>query len=106
MKDLSGLMKQAQAMQEKLAEAQDRIAAMTLIGRAGDGVVQVTLKGTGEVSKVDIDESLMVPGEADMVADLVVAAHADAKRQLDAAQASVMREAAGPFAGMPGMPKF
>jgi DNA-binding protein YbaB len=36
----------------------------------------------------------------------VVAAHADAKRQLDAAQASVMREAAGPFAGMPGMPKF
>jgi DNA-binding protein YbaB len=43
-----------------------------------------------------------------MVADLVLAAHADAKRQIDAQQASLMREAAGPLAGMniPGMPKF
>ena len=106
MKDLSSLMKQAQAMQQKLGEAQDKIAALVLEGTAGGGMVKVVIKGTGELSRVDIDESLMAPGEAEMVADLVVAAHADAKRQLDAAQAELMKEAAGPFAGMPGMPKF
>ncbi|HEY2749916.1 YbaB/EbfC family nucleoid-associated protein [Phenylobacterium sp.] len=106
MKDLSSLMKQAQAMQQKLGEAQDKIAALVLEGTAGGGMVKVAIKGTGELSRVDIDESLMTPGEAEMVADLVMAAHADAKRQLDAAQADLMKEAAGPFAGMPGMPKF
>jgi DNA-binding YbaB/EbfC family protein len=106
MKDLSSLMKQAQAMQQKLGDAQDKIAALVLEGTAGGGMVKVTLKGTGELVRVDIDESLMAPGEAEMVADLVVAAHADAKRQLDAQQAEVMKQAAGPFAGMPGMPKF
>jgi hypothetical protein len=106
MKDLSSLMKQAQAMQQKLGEAQDKIAALVLEGTAGGGMVKVAIKGTGELSRVDIDESLMTPGEAEMVADLVMAAHADAKRQLDAAQAELMKEAAGPFAGMPGMPKF
>ena len=106
MKDLSSLMKQAQAMQQKLGDAQDKIAALVLEGTAGGGMVKVTLKGTGELVRVDIDESLMAPGEAEMVADLVVAAHADAKRQLDAEQAEVMKQAAGPFAGMPGMPKF
>jgi DNA-binding YbaB/EbfC family protein len=104
--DIGGMMKQAQAMQEKMAAAQAEIERMVLVGTAGDGLVKVTLAGTGAIQRIDIDESLMVPGEAEMVADLVVAAHADAKRQLDAAQASVMREAAGPFAGMPGMPKF
>ena len=50
----------------------------------------------------------MQPGEAEVVADLVVAAHADAKRKLDVQQAEMMREAAGPLAamGLPGMPKF
>jgi hypothetical protein len=106
MKDLSSLMKQAQAMQQKLGDAQDKIAALVLEGTSGGGMVKVVIKGTGELSRVDIDDSLMAPGEAEIVADLVVAAHADAKRQLDAAQAELMKEAAGPFAGMPGMPKF
>ena len=106
MKDLSSLMKQAQAMQQKLGDAQDKIAALVLEGTAGGGMVKVTLKGTGELVRVDIDESLMAPGEAEMVADLVVAAHADAKRQLDQRSAELMKAAAGPLAGMPGMPKF
>ena len=106
MKDFGALMKQAQAMQEKLAASQAELEQLVLLGQAGDGLVKVTLKGTGQITRVDIDESLMAPGEAEMVADLVVAAHADAKRQLDAQQAEVMKQAAGPFAGMPGMPKF
>ena len=106
MKDLNSLMKQAQVMQQRMAEAQDKIAALEVIGTAGDGAVKLTLKGAGELAKLDIDDSLMAPGEAEMVADLVIAAHADAKRQLDEQQASLMREAAGPLAGMPGMPKL
>jgi hypothetical protein len=105
-KDLGALMKQAQVMQEKLAQAQAKIAEMEIQGTSGGGMVRLVLKGTGELARLDIDETLMAPGEAEVVADLVVAAHADAKRQLDAAQAEVMKEAAGPLAGMPGMPKL
>ena len=108
MKDLNQLMKQAQAMQQKLADAQARLAELVVEGTSGGGMVKVQLKGTGELARVDIDESLMAPGEGEVVADLVVAAHADAKRKLDAQQSELMREAAGPLAGMglPGMPKF
>lgn len=106
MKDLGALMKQAKVMQEKLAEAQTRLAELEIVGTSGGGMVRLTLKGSGELAKLDIDESLMAPGEAEVVADLVVAAHADAKRQLDAQQAELMRQAAGPMAGMPGMPKL
>ena len=106
MKDFAGLMKQAQAMQGKLAAAQKELENLVVLGQAGDGMVRVTLQGTGALTRVDIDESLMAPGEAEMVADLVVAAHADAKRQLDQRSAELMKTAAGPLAGMPGMPKF
>ena len=106
MKDIGALMKQAQAMQGKLAAAQKELENLVVLGQAGDGAVKVTLQGTGALSRVDIDECLMAPGEAEMVADLVVAAHADAKRQLDARSAELMKAAAGPLAGMPGMPKF
>jgi DNA-binding YbaB/EbfC family protein len=108
MKDLGAIMKQAQAMQQKMAAAQAELENLVLLGQAGDGLVKVTLRGTGAVARVDIDESLMAPGEAEMVGDLVAAAHADAKRQLDTRQAELMQAAAGPLAGMslPGMPKF
>ena len=108
MKDLGSIMKQAQAMQQKLAEAQARLAELEVEGTSGGGMLKVVLKGTGELARLEIDESLMTPGEGEVVADLVIAAHADAKRKLDAAQAELMREAAGPLAGMslPGMPKF
>jgi DNA-binding YbaB/EbfC family protein len=105
-KDLNSLMKQAKAMQEKLAEAQEKIAALEVEGTSGGGMVKLVLKGTGELAKLDIDESLMTPGEAEVVADLVVAAHGDAKRKLEQAQGELMQQAAGPFAGMPGMPKL
>ena len=104
MKDLGSLMKQAQAMQSKLQEAQVRLADTVMEGSAGGGAVTVLLKGTGELASVQIDESLMQPGDSEMLADLIVLAHADAKRRLDEQQATVMKEVAGPFAGMGGLP--
>ena len=64
----------------------------------------LSLKGSGDLSRLQIDESLLAPGEGEIIADLIIAAHADAKRKLEAAQAEMMREVAGPLAGMPGMP--
>jgi len=105
-KDLESLMKQAQAMQEKLQTAQARLAETSVEGSAGGGLVHVTLKGAGDLAAVTIDDSLLVPGEGDILADLIVAAHAVARRKLEANQARMMRDVAGPLAGMPGMPKF
>lgn len=102
MKDLGGLMKQAQAMQAKLADAQEKMADLTAEGTSGGGMVTVTLKGGGELIGIKIDESLMAPGEGEVVADLIVAAHANAKKTLDAQQAEMMRAAVGPMAGMMG----
>jgi DNA-binding YbaB/EbfC family protein len=108
MKDFGALMKQAQVMQQKLADAQSRLAELSIEGSAGGGLVKVTLRGTGALVAVEIDDSLLVSGEGETVGDLVVAAHAAAKTQLDSEQAVLMRDAAGPLAGMnlPGMPKF
>ena len=105
MKDLGSIMKQAQLMQERLAEAQNKLAAMSMVGTSGGGMVKVRLSGTNVLEAVEIDPSLMEPGEAEVLADLIVAAHADAKRQLEAQQQSLMRKAAGPLAGMnlPGL---
>jgi len=106
MKDFGEIMKQAQAMQEKLQQAQARLAEAEVEGSAGGGMVKLVLKGSGELARVTLDDSLLTPGEGEIVADLIVAAHADAKRKLDARQAEVMREAAGPLANLPGMPRF
>ena len=106
--DINALMKQAQAMKQRMADAQERIAAIEVEGTSGGGMVKLVLRGSGELARVELDPGLMAPGEGEVVADLMVAAHADAKRKLDAAQGELMREAAGPLAGMniPGMPKF
>jgi DNA-binding YbaB/EbfC family protein len=108
MKDLDALMQQAQAMQQRLQDAQAKMADTAATGTSGGGLVTVALKGPGEITAVTIDDSLMVPGEAEILADLIVAAHADAKRRLDEINGALMREAAGPMAGMnlPGMPKL
>ncbi len=106
MKDLGELMKQAQAMQEKLQAAQARLAEIEVEGTSGGDMVRATLKGGGELARLAIDPSLMASGEEEILADLIVAAHADARRKLEAKQAELMREVAGPLAGMPGMPKL
>ncbi len=106
MKDLSSLMKQAQAMQQKLQDAQAKLAETEVEGAAGGGMVKLSLRGSGDLKGVVIDEELLKPGEGEVLADLIVAAHADAKRKLDAAQAEAMQAVAGPLAGMPGFPKF
>lgn len=110
MKDLGNLMKQAQGLQAKMTEAQARVAAATVEGVAGAGLVRLVLSGEGHLKSLTLSEDLMAPGEAETAADLVLAAHADAKAKLDALQKDIMTEAMGPLAGLaggiPGLPKF
>jgi hypothetical protein len=103
MPDFNEIMKQAQAMQEKLQAAQEKLAQTSVEGTAGGGMVSLTLQGAGELKALKIDPSLLKSEEAEILTDLIVAAHADARRKLEANQAQAMREAAGPLAGFPGL---
>ncbi|MEN3791738.1 YbaB/EbfC family nucleoid-associated protein [Fulvimarina sp. MAC3] len=85
MKDMLNIMKQAKAMQEKMAGLQEEMAEMAVTGQSGGGVVSVTLTGKGEMTGLSIDRSLLKEDEGDIVEDLVVAAYTDAKTKLDAA---------------------
>ena len=74
MKDLFGVMKQAQQLQERLQKIQEELAALEVGGEAGGGLVRVTVNGKGELRIVKIDRSLMKPDEVEILEDLIVAA--------------------------------
>ena len=100
MKDLSDIMRQAQQMQQRLAEAQEKMEQLTAEGSSGAGMVKVTLKGKGELASLIIDPSILNPGDKEIIEDLVKAAHADARRRLDESMAEMMRQATGGLGGM------
>ncbi len=100
MKDLSDIMRQAQQMQVRLQEAQERMELITAEGASGGGMVTVTLKGKGELSALTIDPSILNPGDKEIIEDLIKAAHADARRKLDEAMAEAMKQATGGLGGM------
>jgi DNA-binding YbaB/EbfC family protein len=82
---------------------QDEIAALTIDGSAGGGLVKVTVNGKSEVKALHIDPSLMKPEEVEILEDLVVAALGDARAKAEAALADKMREITGGLALPPGM---
>jgi DNA-binding YbaB/EbfC family protein len=95
MKNLAGLMKQASQMQAKMQEMQQRLETLELSGEAGAGLVSVTLNGKGDLKRVKLDPKVIEAGESEMLEDLIVAAHADARRKLEAATAEEMRKVTG-----------
>lgn len=102
MTDLTKIMQQAQEMQAKMQEAQSKIEDTEAEGIAGAGLVSVTLKGKGELVSVKIDPSLM-QDEAEIIEDLVKAAHREARKNLDQAMEKAMKEATAGLSGlMPG----
>ncbi|MGX6646676.1 YbaB/EbfC family nucleoid-associated protein [Maricaulaceae bacterium MS644] len=103
MKDLTGLMKQAQEMQKRMSEAQARLEDMEVTGEAGAGMVKITLTAKGEMRGVSIDPAAIDKDEAEMLEDLIKAAHADAKRKADDAQAKVLSEATKGMGLPPGI---
>jgi hypothetical protein len=103
MKNLAGLMKQAQQMQSKMQEMQSKLEGMELEGEAGAGLVQVTLNGKGDMRRIKIDPKLVDPNDLEMLEDLIVAAHANARQKLEAAAATEMQKVTGGMQLPPGM---
>ncbi|MEJ0059988.1 MAG: YbaB/EbfC family nucleoid-associated protein [Terricaulis sp.] len=102
MKDISQIMRQAQAMQAKINEAQKKLEAMEVEGTAGGGLVKVRLSGKTAMLGVAIDPSLLKPEEAEIVEDLLKAAHDDARRKLEDAQNEEMKGIGGGMGMLPG----
>lgn len=92
---MSALLAQAQQVQAKLMEAQEQLANAEVNGQAGGGLVQVTMKGSGEVVGVSIDPKVVDPTDVETLQDLIVGAHADAARQVTL----LAQERLGPLAG-------
>ena len=103
MKNLGNMMKQAQAMQAKMAEMQAKLEQMTVEGAAGGGMVKVTLTGKGEMRGVAIDPALIDPEEVEVLEDLLVAAHNDAKAKSEAMMAEEMKAVTGGLQLPPSM---
>jgi DNA-binding YbaB/EbfC family protein len=101
--DLMGMMKQAKQLQEKMQAMQEEVAALTLEGASGGGLVTVTVNGKSELKSVRIDPSLLKPEEAEILEDLIVAAYGDARAKAEAALAERMRAMTGGLGLPPGM---
>jgi hypothetical protein len=103
MKNLGQLMKQAQAMQTKMAEMQEKLETIEISGSAGAGMVTVTLNGKGAIRGVKIDPSLAKADEIEILEDLISAAHNDARVRLDQ---KVQEETAAMMGGLQLPPGF
>ncbi|HEX5791931.1 MAG TPA: YbaB/EbfC family nucleoid-associated protein [Rheinheimera sp.] len=99
---MGNIMKQAQAMQDKMQKVQAEIAAMEVTGEAGAGLVKVTMLGNHNVRRVSIDDSLM-QDDKDMLEDLIAAAINDAVRRVDETSKEKMAAVTGGLQLPPGM---
>jgi nucleoid-associated protein EbfC len=103
MKNLAGMMKQAQQMQAKMQEMQTKLEAMELTGESGAGLVKVTMNGKSEMRKIKIDPKIVDPADTDMLEDLILAATRDAKAKVEATAAEELQKVTGGLQLPPGM---
>ena len=103
MKDIMGLMKKAGEMQAKMQEMQEEAANAEVVGTAGGGLVTVTLSGKGEMRGLKVDPSLLKEEEAEIMEDLIMAAHNDAKGKSEAVMQEKMQEMTSGLSLPPGM---
>ena len=106
MKNFAQMMKQAQELQGHMAELQGEIEQLEIEGRSGGGLVAVTLNGKGEMRAVNIDASLLKPGDGAIIEDLIVAAHNDAKGKIESALQDKMKDLTGGLPLPPGLKLF
>ncbi|HKG84776.1 MAG TPA: YbaB/EbfC family nucleoid-associated protein [Beijerinckiaceae bacterium] len=106
MRDLMGIMKQAQAMQQKMQDVQAELDALEVEGSAGGGMVKVTMTAKGQGKSVRIDPSLLNPDEAEIVEDLVLAAMNDARGKAERAAQEKMEEVTKGLPLPPGLKLF
>jgi len=103
MKNLAGLMKQATQMQSKMQEMQAKLESTEMTGEAGAGLVKITLNGKGDLKRIKVDPKVVDPADAEMMEDLIMAAHGTAKQKMEAAAAEEMQKVTGGLQLPPGM---
>lgn len=101
--DIMGLMKQAQAMQQKMADLQSELDGVQVTGASGGGSVSVTMTAKGDVKGLTLDPTLLVPDEKEILEDLIVAALNDAKAKAERAAQERMQELTKGLLLPPGM---
>lgn len=103
MKDFMGMMQKAQELQEKMGQMQEEIKTIEATGSSGGGMVTVTVGGRGEMKGLKIDPSLMADGDAEILEDLIIAAHSDAREKAETAMNEKMQEMTAGMPLPPGM---
>jgi DNA-binding YbaB/EbfC family protein len=103
MKDIMGMMGKVKEMQAKMEQVQGEIAAMSIEGKAGGGLVTVILDGKGQLKSLKIDPSLFKEDDVEILEDLIVAAHKDAKDKGEAQAAEKMSALTAGLPLPPGM---
>ena len=103
MKNLNQMMKQAQEMQSRMEAMQTRLETVEIEGVSGAGMVKLTLNGKGEMRRIAIDPKLMEESEREMLEDLIVAAHNDAKSRIEAHMQQEMSALTGGLKLPPGL---
>ena len=106
MADFLGLMKQAAELKSKMEAMQVELDQIEVEGTSGGGLVAVKLSGKGEMKGVKIDDTLMQPSEKEILEDLIVAAHTDARRKAETLLQEKMQSVAGGLPLPPGMKLF
>jgi DNA-binding YbaB/EbfC family protein len=106
MADLLGMMGKIKELQGRMEKVQAELDEIEVEGAAGGGLVSVTLTAKGAMKKVKVDESLLKPGEKEIVEDLIVAAHADARAKADRVMQDRMKDLTGGLPLPPGLKLF
>ena len=103
MVNIGNMMKQAQQLQKKMADAQEKLNSIEVEGISGGGLVKVVSTAKGEIKRIKIDESILKPEEKEIVEDLLVAAINDAKQKGETATQEEMKNVTGGLPLPPGM---
>jgi DNA-binding YbaB/EbfC family protein len=103
MPNFTDMMKQAAQLQSKMQALQEELDTITVDGTAGGGMLTVTLTAKGDLKGVKIDDSLLKPEEKEILEDLLVAAHADARKRAEAVMQEKMKSLTGGLPLPPGL---
>ena len=106
MADFLGMMKQAAELKSKMEAMQAELERLEVEGAAGGGFVTLKLSGKGEIKAAHVDELLLKPDQREIVEDLIVAAHADARRKLETLLQERMQALTGGLSLPPGLKLF
>jgi DNA-binding YbaB/EbfC family protein len=102
--NIQKMMKEAQKMRERLAQAQNDLADQTIGVSAGGGKIQVTVSGAGDITAIKIAPEVVDPQDVEMLEDLILSGVREAQEAARKLQADTMGKVTGGLGGLPGMP--